>query len=216
MSWANNSAHVTGKGNFTLGAEVDDLAGDATHGWAKADVWLNVPLSQLIAVAGAVGAVARTSQGIYTLAVTAAAATQIVAVPLVGLHRKFSGAPSISAPHGLKILDLAFGYTIATAAETTVSVAFSVETQTNATARALTANPFGAGAVTYENPIGTSVATLPVAAQATPYVVRAIPATPAFINADNSQVYAEISFVNPGTSVATLTFVAWHLAVALY
>ena len=209
-----NKVHWTGAGNLVLGVEADDGAGDATHTYAKADAWVNVPLNQLTSVTQAL-TFARTSQGIYTSALAAAASTGVVIVPLVGIQRKFQGTPAISAPHGLKILDLAFGYTIATAAETTVSVAFTVETQANATARALTANPFGSGAVTYENPIGTVAATLPVAAQATPYVVRAIPAAPAFINADNSQVFAEISFVNPGTSVATLTFVSWHLAVAL-
>jgi hypothetical protein len=215
VSWANNAAHVTGKGNATFGVELDDLAGDATHGYAKGDVWWNVPLWLLTSFTQAL-TVARTSAGIYTSALAAAASTGIVVVPLVAFQRKFSGAPVAAAPHGVKILDVAFGYTIATAAETSIAVTFNVEADVNATARALTTNPFGAGAVTYENPIGTSVANLPVATQATPYVCRAIPATPAFINADISQVNAEISFVNPGTSVATLTFVAWHLAVALY
>jgi hypothetical protein len=212
-AYANNACDITGKGNLTLGVEVDDLAGDITHGWSKADVWLNVPLFQLTSVTQAL-TFARTSQGIYTSALAAAASTGIVIVPLVGLHRKFTGAPVAAAPHGLKILDLAFGYTIATAGETTISVTFSTETQTNNAVRAATTAPFGT--VTYENPIGTTVANLPVATQANPYVVRAVPGTPIFVNTDNTQVYAEISFVNPGTSVATLTFMTWHLAVALY
>jgi hypothetical protein len=216
MSIVNNALHVTGKGNLNLGAEADDGAGDATHGWAKSDVWWNVPLNQIFMGAGAIGAVGRTSAGIYTAAITAAAATQIVVVPLVMPQRKFAGTPGGAAPHGVKVLDLAFGYTIGTAGETSIAVTFNVETPANATARALVSNPFGSGAVTYENPLGTVAATLPVATQATPYVVRAIPATPAFINADMSQIYAEISFVNPGTSVATLTFISWHVALGLY
>ena len=209
-------AWINGQGNLSLGnAGKDDASGDPAALYAKGDCFVNVPLNSVFAGAGAIGAVGRTSAGIYTVQVTAAAATQIVVIPITGIFRKFaSTAGGVNNPHGFKLLDLVLGYTIGTAAETTVSVAFFTEVQTNNTARASTATPFGA--VTYENPIGTVVATLPVATQANPYVSRAVPATPIFVNADNTDVYAEVSFVNPGTAVAVLTHIGYHVSVALY
>jgi hypothetical protein len=215
MSWANNAAHVTGKGNLTLGVETDDLAGDATHGYAKGDAWFEVPLGWLVdSCFVQAGTFARTSAGLYTLALAAAGSTGVVAVPLYWLFRKFTGAPVAAAPHGMKITDFVLDYIIATAAETTVSVAFFTNLDVNAQARASVATPFGA--VTYENPIGTVVATLPVATQATPYVCRAIPATPIFVNVDNTAAFAEISCVNPGTAVITFTRIGFHASAALY
>jgi hypothetical protein len=210
-----SNAWMDGNGGLTLGnSGLADGAADATHKYAKGDCWINVPLNTLAMGAGA-GAFSRTSAGLYLFTITAAAATQIVVVPLVGILRKFSQVSGgVSNPHGVKVTDLVFGYTIATASETSIGVTFATNLDVNATARAAVVAPFGA--VTYENPLGTVVATLPVAAQATPYVVRAVPAAPVFVNADNTDVFAEISFVNPGTSVAVLTHVGFHCSVALY
>jgi hypothetical protein len=214
-SFNDANAWLNGAGNLSLGnAGFDDLAGDLTNPYAKADCWVNVPLSDLFTFVQA-GTLARTSAGIYTFALAAGATTGIVVVPLIEIFRRFTntrGGPQ--NPHGIKVTDLVFAYTIATAGETSIGVTFATEVQTNATARAALTTPFGA--VTYENPIGTVAATLPVAVQATPYVVRAVPAAPVFISVDNTDAFAEISFVNPGTAVATLTHVSFHASVALY
>lgn len=212
---AYNAFHVTGKGNIVTGVEVDDLAGDASFGYAKGDFWLPVPLQNLTSFPNA-PTLARTSQGIYTAALTTNT-TQNVVVPLTGMGlRTFTGAPVASAPHGLKVNALLFNYTVATLGATSLAVAFVAEVQTNATARALVTNPFGSGAVTYQNPPGTTVANPAVATQATPYVTLAVPGTPAFFNTLYGQVFAEITVVMPNTSVVTLTEVAWLLSVAMY
>jgi hypothetical protein len=215
-TFTDSNAWITGQGGLSLGnAGKDDGSGDPAAPYAKGDVWVNVPLNQLIMGAGAIGAPVRASAGLYSAAITAAAATQIVTVPITGLFRKYAGSlGGPGNPHGFKLTDLVFVYTIATAGETSIAVAFFTVVDTNAVARASVATPFGA--VTYENPIGTVVANPPVATQATPYVVRAVPAAPIFVNADNTDVYAEISFVNPGTAVAALTHVGYHVSMALY
>lgn len=211
-----SNAWVNGAGALSLGnAGRDDGSADPANPYAKGDCFVNVPLNQIFMGAGAIGAIGRTAAGIFTAAITAAAATQIVVVPITGIFRRFAGNTGGPVnPHGFKLLDLVFDYTIGTAGETAITVAFFTEVQTNAAARAAVATPFGA--VAYENPIGTPQAGAPVAVQATPYVVRAVPAAPIFVNTDNTDVWAEISFVNPGTAVATLTHIGYHAAVALY
>ena len=69
--WNDNKAWIQGTGNLTLGLGQDDGANDATHTWAKGDVWLNVPLWQLTSFTQAL-TLARTSAGLYTSALAAA------------------------------------------------------------------------------------------------------------------------------------------------
>lgn len=209
--FSNNKAHLTGAGNFNLGIEADDGAGDASFGYSKGDIWWPVPLNTVGLITNT-GTFARTSQGIYTL--TLNAASGLLVAYLTGPLRKFAGTPAASAPHGLKVVDLTFAYTIATANETSISVAFSTELQTNNGVRSATTSPFGT--VTYANPPGTTVANPPTATQANPYVVQAIPPTPIFVNTDTTMVTAEVNITNPGTSVFVLTMMTWHLSVALY
>src|SRR6266487_3023668 len=64
--------------------------------------------------------------------------------------------------------------------------------------------------------VGTVAATLPVATQANPYVTRIVPAAPIFVNTDNTDVWLEISEVNPGTAVMAITHLGYHCSVALY
>lgn len=215
MTWVNNAAHVTGKGNLNLGVEADDGAGDATQGYAKSDIRVTVPLNTIYAASGT-WAMSRTSQGLYVLTETGAAATHVLVVPLgFQLQRLFAGTPAAAAPHGVKINGLELNYTIATANMTSIAVTFNAETQANNGARAITSNPFGSS-VTYQNPPGTTAASLPVATQANPYVTIATPSAPIFVNTDETFIAAEISFVNPGTAVAGITGVQWMLSVALY
>lgn len=208
-------AWINGQGNLSLGnGGFDDLAGDAAALYAKGDVFVNVPLNWITSFPNA-PTLARTSAGLYTAALTTNT-TQFVVVPITGLFRKFAGAsraPAL-APHGFKITDLVFNYVVATLAPTSLAVAFFTQVDVNATARASVATPFGA--VTYENPIGTVVANPAVTVQATPYVTRAVPAAPVFVNADNTEVYAEITVIMPNTSVVTLTHIGFHCSVALY
>jgi hypothetical protein len=219
MATAFNDANawINGQGNLSLGnAGRDDASADPAALYAKGDVWISVPLPFLVNSALTQAATfARTSAGLYTLALAAAASTGIVVVPINFFFRKFASTTGgVNNPHGMKLLDFVLAYTVATAAETSVNVTFNTVVDANATARAATTTALGA--VTYENPIGTSVANLPVATQATPYVCRAIPATPIFINTDNTELIAEIACVNPGTSVITFTHIGFHASLALY
>ncbi|SRR6266487_4497774 len=219
MATAFNDANawINGQGNLSLGnAGRDDASADPAALYAKGDCFVNVPI-----IPGAFTSVthaltfARTSAGLYTATLAASAATGIVIVPITGIFRKFSSTVGgVNNPHGFKLLDFVLCYTVATAAETTISGAFFTEVQANNGARASVATPFGA--VTYENPIGTVAATLPVATQANPYVTRIVPAAPIFVNTDNTDVWLEISEVNPGTAVMAITHLGYHCSVALY
>lgn len=212
-----NNAWIEGNGNLTLGNQgKGDGAADPAAAWAKGDVWVNIPLNLLVSSCLVqAGTWSRTSAGLFLLTLAAAASTGIVVVPLNFFFRKFVQTVGNTAnPKGMKVSDLVFGYTIATAGETSITVTFQTNQDVNATARAAVTAPFGA--VTYENPLGTVVATPPVATQATPYLVRAVPAAPVFVNGDNTDVYAEIAVVNPGTAVIAFTHVGFHCSAALY
>lgn len=208
------NAWIDGNGSMTLGnAGFDDKAGDTTHKYAKGDVFVNVPLNWLLTLPNAL-TITRTSAGLYVAALTTNT-TQVVIVPLTGMLRKFTNiAGGGQNPKGFKITDLVFNYIVATLAVTSVAVTFVTNLDVNAVARAAVTAPFGA--VTYENPIGTVVANPAVATQATPYVTRAVPAAPVFVTTDNTDVFAEITFVIPNTSVPSLTHVGFHCSVALY
>ena len=216
MSWANNAAHVTGKGNLNLGIETDDLSGDATQGYAKADCWFNVPLAWLVSCClTQAGTFARTSAGLYTLAIASGTSTGVIVVPITALLRKFTGAPVASAPHGFKLTDLVLTYIASIAAETSINVTFSTNSDVNATARASVTQPFGT-TITYENPLGTVVTNLPVTTTTVPYVCRAVPVAPIFVNTDNTEINAEIALVNPGTAIVTFDHIGFHGSVAIY
>ena len=211
------NAWIDGNGSLSLGnAGFDDKAGDSVHKYAKGDVWIDVPLGFLVNYAMVqAGTLARTSAGLWTLTLAAAATTGILAIPLNFFFRKFTNiAGGAQNPKGFKVTDLVFDYTIATAGETSIAVTFQTNVDVNATARAAVVAPFGA--VTYENPIGTVVANPPVAVQATPYVVRAVPAAPVFVSADNTDAFVEIAVANPGTAVIAFTHIGFHASVALY
>lgn len=208
------NAWLNGQGNLSLGnAGFNDGSGDATHSYAKGDCFINVPLWQLLTLPNAL-TMSRTSAGLYVAALTTNT-TQVVVVPLTGILRKFTNITGgAQNPHGFKVTDLVFSYIVATLAITSAAVTFVTNLDVNATARAAVTAPFGA--VTYENPIGTVVANPAVATQATPYMTRAVPAAPVFVNVDNTDVFAEITFVIPNTSVPSLTHVGFHASVALY
>lgn len=209
-----SQAWINGNGNMSLGnAGFDDGSADATHKYAKGDCFVNVPLNHLLTLPNAL-TITRTSAGLYVAALTTNT-TQVVIVPLSGIFRKFSQTTGgVANPHGFKVTDLVFNYIVATLAVTSVAVTFVTNLDVNAVARAAVTAPFGA--VTYENPIGTVVANPAVATQATPYVTRAVPAAPAFVNVDNTDLFAEITFVIPNTSVPSLTHVGFHCSVGLY
>lgn len=222
--WNDNNAFIRGNGNLTLGlAGKDDAAYDATHTYAKNDFWahvspvllpLGIPTTTLTELN------VRNAAGQYERQYTAGGAiTPKLALPLsmyLPFHRTLTGTTSTSAPHGFKLLDLILNYKVATADATSVAVVFNTETpQANATARSA-ASTTPLGTITYQNPLGTVVATLPVAQQATPYVNRIVLGTPAFVNTDRSTLTAEIQLSLPNTCVFTITDIALHFALAAY
>lgn len=223
MSLANNGFHVTGKGNLNLGFEGDDGAGDATHGFAKNDLWVSVSpvtLPSGIPTTTLTEANVRTAVGQYARSYTAGGAiTPSIPIPIaqyLPFSRQFTGSPAAVVPKGFKLTGMYLSYTVATANATSVAVVFTQETaQSNNSARANTSTT-PLGAVTYQNPIGTTVASLPVAIQANPYVNFISVATPAFVNTLRSNLTAEIQLSLPLNCVLTITEIALVFSLALY
>lgn len=218
-------AEVNKSGNLSLGfGGFDDGAADAAALYAKGDCEWNL-LKDLVPVGGAsiTYANVRTAVGQYGLSVTAGAAVTpniwtSIEFPLrrTATVTPSGGANPATAGHGYKIVDLILGYTVATLAATSVNVVATQEApQSNNGARANTSTT-PLGAVTYENPVGTVVASLPVATQANPYNCRIVFATPVFITLAQSLLTVEIQLSLPNTSVVTITDLIARGSMALY
>ena len=222
MGWWNDAqAFIHGNGNLSLGASgTDDAAYDATHKYAKGDLWytlLPVELPSGIPTTNLTEANVRNAAGQYERSYTAGGAiTPKIPVPIRLWYRTFTGGPALAAPHGFKLTAMFLNYKVATADATSVDVVFNTETaQSNNTARAA-ASTTPLGTVAYQNPPGTVVATLPVAQQAAPYVTKIVPATPVFITTQRQLLTAEIQLSLPNTCVLTITEVSFLFSLALY
>lgn len=221
MGWWNNAkAFIRGNGNLSLGLGVDDGAYDTSHPYAKNDVWFQVDVTNLrgIPTTSLTMSDVRTAVGQYGRVFTSGGAiTPKVPIYLPIWYRTYTGSRQYgSAPHGIKVNYMILSYTIATADATSVAVVFTTETaQTNSTTRAQgSSTPLGA--VTYENPIGTSVSVLPVGQDADPLVSKIIPATPIFITDERTILTAELQLSLPNTCVLTVTEIALNCSVAWY
>lgn len=223
--WVENNAFVTGGGNLTLGLSGrDDAANHATYKYTKNDFWLSLnPCALMLAIptTSLTEAGVRNAAGQYERSYTAGGAiTPKIGIMLsshIPLHRTFTGDKNNAAAyHGFLLKDMILSYKVATADATSVAVVFNTETtQANNTARAAaSATPYGT--ITYENPLGTVVATLPVAQQAAPYVNKIVLGTPAWVNTDRQILTAEIQLSLPNTCVLTITEVSFHYGLAIY
>ena len=221
--WNTNDAWVDRYGNLSLGQTgLDDGAGDATHRYAKDDVRIQLDITNLrgIPVTNLTMSDTRTAVGQYNRLFTAGAAiTPNVPIYIPLLYRTLAGllnARTSANPHGMKVTAMYLNYYIATAAATSIAVVFTSETvQVDNTART-NASTTPLGAITYENPVGTVVSTLPVATQAAPYVCKIVPATPAFLTTNRQGLTAEIQLSLPNTCVVAITDIWLDISLALY
>lgn len=173
------------------------------------DLFREIPLSALVVTGGA-AAMARDAQGIYNLNLSGASTTYNVFVPFAELIKE-----SLHGGSGTMIRDLVIAYAPLVADLTAApTVTFITEDSLrDAVARAVNITPLGA--VTYERPIGTSVASLPVTATAgatTMYVARAIPATPAFETDIRAFIGAEVVFATGAGATNRIGRVGVHIA----
>jgi hypothetical protein len=176
-------------------------------------VFVQIPLAS-VGVTGGAAAMARDAAGVYNLNLSAASTTYQLHVPISAyIREKLSGGGGA----GTKLKDLVISYapTVAnlTAAPT---VAFFRETIPEAVARAVGAAPLGA--VTYEAPIGTVAASLPVAFQTGPTVMlggRAIPATPVYSDGTRELLGAEIDIRTGAGATCRIGLIGVHLAISL-
>ncbi len=218
---------VTGGGNLSLGhGGFDDGQGDTTHPYAKRDCridmfqeLLNRPLADALPATNLTESRTRTSAGIWNRLYTGGGATASFtrfSVPEIIRTGLTSGTlpQSTYALHGYKVTSIDFNYVVATLAPTSIIWTAQTETaQTNNVARA-NASTTPLGAVTYQNPVGTVVASLPVATQASPYQTRIVFGTPVFLPVDNLSF--EMGLVQANTSVVSVTGLWFNISLAIY
>ncbi len=212
-----SNVRVSGGGNLSLGqAGYDDGQADPLALYGKKDCRYDVLNGDLLyrglvdahPVASLTESVTRVSAGIWTRTYTAGGA----AAPFINFilpEAIRTGTGLVTPPgqtynlHGYKVTSIDLNYILTTADLTSIAVTAQTETaQTNNVARA-NASVTPLGAVTYQNPIGTVVATLPVAQQAAPYQCRVIFATPVFVPTNN--LTFEIGFVMQNNGVMAIT-----------
>lgn len=219
-------ARINQNGNLSLGQSgCDDGAADSTHGYAKSDCVLILDPLRFPTAAPTTNLTesqTRTSAGIWNKVYTAGGAVNsfiLIQPQLIARYCSATPSPPYTTfqPHGYKLTSMDLNYTVGTANATTISVAAQTETyQTNNTARA-NASTTPLGTVTYQNPVGTTAASLPVATQANPYQCRVLFGTPVFLTgASIPNLNIEINLVLPNTSVVTITYCALNFSYALY
>jgi hypothetical protein len=178
-----NSTNLDQYGNLTLGLHCDDGSADGTHKYAKADIFVPIPLmslmiaetttSDLIIGIGQTDAVTAETDGDVGMVPLltmdeASKAYKVLATlqPPVGFRRLSSVVDPYgitrATPHGAKLLDVTFTYRPVTAAISNFACLFFTETMaTSAASGAATGAaratqvPYG-GTVLYEQPVGTA------------------------------------------------------------
>jgi hypothetical protein len=216
------AAWINGSGNLTLGVSQDDASADATHKYAKGDIFIDVPLNACV-LTGSGNAFSRASAGVWQIAASTAATACTVGFDLSWLNfRKYTGSLATSAPHGFKWTDIIVYWIVGSTNASATSVTFTTTTYTdNVTLPAGVTTTYGT--IAYENPIGTSVTAPPTTQRANGYLWRAIPGTTAspianalFNTTDNMKVNCEIAFTTGATSgTVTISYIGIHGSVAL-
>jgi len=221
-------AGINSSGYLTLGVTaaqssnnqgpITDGAADATYAWMKNDFWVQVdPLTLPVALPSTNNTETNVRSAANLWNRTYTAGGSVAAYSFININRILPFARTYAtALHGFKLIDMILSYTVATAGATSVAVAFATETaQANNSARAVaSATPLGA--VTYQNPIGTVVSTLPVSTQASPYVCKIVLGTPVAIATDRQTLSCEILWTLPNTCVVAITEIAFHFALGIY
>ncbi len=219
---------VSAGGNISTGTGgLDDKQGDATYPWAKSDCWIHIdPVIDIPAAAPTTNlteANVRASAGRWNRTYTSAGGTvtSFIYIPFRQIYRTLAATTLLdpktpAGAHGFLVKSMVMAYTVTVLAATTITVAFqrAVAFTDVAAAPAINSTPLGA-TMAYQEPPGTSVATLPVAATSTLYVVAVVPPSPVWFTTVRDALNAEVSLVAPSSSVFTLYDIWFNLSVAL-
>ena len=202
-----DQAFVNKSGNLSLGSSgLDDGAGDATHKYAKNDVFLGVDPGSIISTTDP--ALTRIGAGSYKKTLVAST-THNVLIPMLGPEqRTFSGvanaAANQSAPHGVKVLSLALFYRVNTTDITSLTLTvYTIQLAAAAsvpTATTLTGTTTGA--------------TLTQAANE--YAAVLAVTTPAFTTTADLMIVGEAVIVIPASSTVDILGASWRIAMAWY
>lgn len=230
-------AYIDGQGNLTMGYELNDPNYDTTHKYAKGDVFVNVPLSNVLYAAGDTAAFTSPIAANTIARVTGAAGTGFsglnVARNVLGnfliplrppFFRTLSAANdaqgrSQSVPHGSKLRAVNIAYKVY---NTNLTAAPTIALFTQAFPTDGAARPANS-AITHTYTVGgvvTTAANLPKTAHATNVnVVRAVVTTPAFVTTLGTEVFAEFQAQTANTAasdICELVAVCAEWSVALY
>lgn len=197
-----NKAWIQGTGNLTLGLGQDDGAGDGTHTYAKADVW--IPISAVGITSDTQPALTRVGAGSYKRTLVASTTHNVVIPFDMAMLRTFTGAPSASVPHGVKVLSMAVSYRVNGASATSITPSIQTIPLSAAaslgTATALTSTTAG-NTLTNAANVYLSVTTV---------------TTPVFVNTQDTLLTGEFVVVTPMSCTVDMLGASWRVAVALY
>lgn len=230
--WNDNNAFIKGNGNLTLGfGGTDDGAYDTTQTYAKGDVFWQIPLSAVQVAGGATSAFAAPTMAARQTIQGGVGVSQAVSmnsgngtgsafmlIPFNFFQRTTNTGPNNSnQPHGFKFKQLNVMYTPLGSNLTTAPVltAWS-ETPANLTTR--TTVVYDSAQITVQNPIGTTVATLPVAVNSAGFLVSYVITNPTFLSTINQTLWAELQFAIAAGSTNTVLVsnIVAVLSLALY
>ncbi len=219
---------VSAGGNISTGTGgLDDKQGDATYPWAKGDCWIHIdPVIDIPAAMPTTNlteANVRASAGRWnrTYTVAGGSSTCFIYIPFRTIYRTLAATTLLdpktpAGAHGFMVKSMVMAYGVTTLGITSAAVAFQRSTAfvDGTAAPAVNTTPLGA-TMAYQEPPGTVITTLPIAATATPYVVAVVPPSPVWFTTVRDALNAEIAFVAPSTSVFTMFDIWFNILVAL-
>ena len=219
---------VSPTGNISTGTGgLDDKQGDSTYPWAKADCWIHVdPVIDVPAAAPTASlteANVRSSAGRWNRTYTSSGTpSAFIYIPFRQIYRTLANTTLLdpktpAGNHGFKVNSMVMAYGVTVATMTAVTVAFqrAVAFLDAAAIPTVNTTPLGA-TMAYQEPPGTSVASLPTATAGTPYLVAVVPPSPVFFTTDRDALNAEVNIQMISPGVFTLYDIWFNLSVALY
>lgn len=191
-------------GNLSLGGSgFDDSAGDATHGYAKGDVFIPVGLHDIVSDTDP--AITRIGAGSYKKTLVASTTHNVlINLPSAYLRTYVAPAGRTANPHGIKVRALKLAYRVNTNNLTSISL------------KVYTLSLAAAAAVPSATEQTSTTAGATVTAAANQYLATATVTTPTFVTTADNEFVGEAVIVTPAMCTCDILGAVWHVSVALY
>lgn len=206
-AWVNKS------GNLSLGgAGLDDGGADATHAYAKGDVF--IAISPVSIVSDTQPALTRIGAGSWKRTLVAST-THVVLIPFDSAYLRTFAGPVVASgggiaigaaanPHGVKVRSVGLAYRTNGVDLTSITMTHKI---VDLTAQA---------SVPTTTDVAGAVAGNVVTQAANQRLMTFTPTTPAFVNTLDNLLVAEATIVTPMGSTCDILGAIWRVSVALY